>query len=86
MAVSQLKLIRLYYPAGLAAILSLAFAMVVHPLRDNTLTKGFYQVAMWLPWRRVRSDSGRHRRRKDRYGSGAVALPTLLPLMDASGQ
>lgn len=49
MGVSQLKLIRLYYPAGLVAILSLAFAMVVHPLRDNTLTKGFYQVAMWLP-------------------------------------
>jgi hypothetical protein len=46
---SWLKLIRLYYPAGLVATLSLAFAIVVHPLGDKSLTRGFYEVAMWLP-------------------------------------
>lgn len=46
---SWLKLIRLYYPAGLVAALSLAFAIVVHPLGDKSLTRGFYEVAMWLP-------------------------------------
>lgn len=46
---SWLKLIRLYYPAGFVAILSFVFALVVRPLGDNSLTKGLYQVAMWLP-------------------------------------
>lgn len=85
MAMSWLKLIRLYYPAGLVATLSFAFAMVVHPLGDNALTKGFYQMAMWLPiaglaFAFIHSLWTFHRTRQAELGTGPICPHCRGPL------
>ncbi len=44
-----LKLLRLYFPALLAAFLSLICALIVSLLSGNSMIRGFYQAMIWLP-------------------------------------